>query len=533
MHVGTQAQHGPYGAPVAAHGVSSVLTGRLRYQLGVPAGLARWDVKIWRPDDHPRDPLTGRFVRKPDGQIRYRRRPRHNGHKVSARTQGALSKARAALPRGDAWRSVAGTYVPQERRIDRRLRDERQLLDEYRNELAQAEAELEQEFRRKRTPKYKRDAIRKERLDEPTREVNLQTNFVRHLEELAADPNLTSRTDEGGPRWAEMVPERFDPNYPKDRNGVLIPPPELNRHLDTVLAVGEAIHNDFVDAQGRDPEITRLNGLKADLDGQLHEAKPEDRRALLRQRAGLNRHLAHREQEILLELLSSVRPLGGVRHGKATAATDEDMRRYEGGTKARTDWRSRLRAGERVFPDDWLRRSAGQPLQIGASQRAFHAAALTGGGSVLAMSDRTRDKALYLGGFRDETDEVTVHELGHRMEQTVPGLTALEFAYTRRRSMKGGEVERARQLGDLTGHSGFRDDERALPDEWAHPYAGKTYEFVDGAGMPNDADPASKHWEVFQVGLQDTFGRSDTHYDGVELQHFVLGVLASLDHGQQ
>ncbi|XTZ13906.1 hypothetical protein ACQSSU_20630 [Micromonospora echinospora] len=43
----------------------------------VRVGLARYQVKLWRPEDHPRDPRTGRFIPKPGGPT-WRRR--HGGN---------------------------------------------------------------------------------------------------------------------------------------------------------------------------------------------------------------------------------------------------------------------------------------------------------------------------------------------------------------------------------------------------------------------------------------------------------------------
>lgn len=498
----------------------------------MPAGLARWDVKVWRPEDHPRDPRTGRFVRKPDGQIRYRRRPRRNGHKASAETRDLLSKARKSLPKGAHWAFVTSEFRPPERRVDRRLRDFEAELADAKAKLAAAEAELEAEFKRKRTPKSKRDQIRRERLWQLQINANHAQKTVDYVRELANDPNLATRPDNERNRWGEMLPAQWTPNYGKDRNGVLVPPPELDKHLDTVLKVGEGIHSDYVDAKMRDPEIARLDQMKAGIDQRLRTARIEDRHDLLKQRVNVNRHVAQREQEILVEVLNSVRPVGGVRHAKATAATSEDMRGHDGAYGARTDWRARLAVGERFFPEDWLRASADQPLVVGTSPRAFYSRSLKGGGT-LAMADRTRDSSHYSGAFRDDTDETTVHELGHRMEQIVPGITALEFAYQRRRAMKDGEVEPARRLRDITRHNGYRDNEWSMEDEWAGPYAGKTYEGVAEDGRPLHPDPAKTNWEVFQVGLQDTFGRSNTRYGGVELQWFVLGVLASLETGRK
>lgn len=57
-------------------------------------GRARYQLKLWRPEDHPRDPLTGRFIRNPLGPRRLRLAVPDNVDLVRRRqlTAGGLRK---------------------------------------------------------------------------------------------------------------------------------------------------------------------------------------------------------------------------------------------------------------------------------------------------------------------------------------------------------------------------------------------------------------------------------------------------------
>jgi hypothetical protein len=79
-------------------------------------------------------------------------------------------------------------------------------------------------------------------------------------------------------------------------------------------------------------------------------------------------------------------------------------------------------------------------------------------------------------------------------------------------------LEKLERLDKVYPGSGYAASELTYRDEWAHAYAGKTYE----SGSPDD--PASVSSEVFQVGLQDVFGRGADRHGGIELQRFVLGL---------
>ncbi|MBC9000498.1 hypothetical protein H9X94_00845 [Micromonospora aurantiaca] len=513
-----------------------MLSTRARYQvvapLLTPLGYARYAVKLWRAEDHPRDPRTGRFIPKPGGPKRPRR-PSARNHVASTRAWEAAQRARQALPADEAgWRSAVRKEIrPAERAVDRRVAELEAELAAVRDTLAKRRAELADEFRRKRTPKSKREQIANDRLADEIRDVAMAESQLAWMRGIAENPEELAKPSNRG--LGNMLAAQVEMVYPKDPVGRVLPPEEYHKALDQVLEAGKALHDDFLDAKRRDKEY---NDLQRKLDGELgpeairkaFAAQDPGRHDLMARRNAAQKAQTRREHELLKQLLASVRPFGGVRHKAAPAG--ESSRRVYGAEAARPDWEARLREAEAYFPDDWLSLSAKAELRIASSQRAFHAGGRGHDSSLLAMPVTARDQDVYIGAFRDYTHEVNVHEMGHRMEMMVPGLQELEFTFVRRRSMRGSSLEPLARLKDIVRHSGYDEREVAFPDDWRNPYAGKSYEQigrVNGRPFVQDPDPGARPWEVFQVGLQDTFGRNPRFGDD-ELQHFTLGVLATL-----
>lgn len=273
----------------------------------------------------------------------------------------------------------------------------------------------------------------------------------------------------------------------RDANGAVTASPKVREHLNAVLSAGDAVHGELAQALAGDDVWTAAEA------------------------AGDKVAMRRREQQVLKELLASARPFGGAHH--------QDVSLHSGfaagiavsppGHAAR----EQLAQAEGFFPDSWVEKSARRPLTLASSPRAFYQPRGDGSGMLALPSS----SGPYDGAFATAGDEVTVHELGHRMEQHVPGLTHLEHAYvTSRATDPSGTLEKRKSLRDLYG-GGYDPSEMTLEDQWADAYAGKTY----------DGTPSSS-WEVFQVGLQDTFGRGSRRFGGTGLQHFTLGALAAL-----
>ena len=296
----------------------------------------------------------------------------------------------------------------------------------------------------------------------------------------------------------DIVPPQYASGYPTDAQGNLLPPPELLDHLDRVLDVGHAALADIAAAMHADSEVraARAEVDRTDTSGTQFQA---DQAAV-----------ARAEQRVILTAIAEARDLGG--HEQRIIPSRPVADGLRAGT-ARTV--ADLRVAEQVFPTAWLQAADGRGgLVVNEARRAYFQAAGGGGGRDLIAAHARRPHEHYLGAFENIAQEIAMHELGHRMERAIAGLTYLEFALVRRRATdEHGQLERLVEI--LRG-------EYVLRDRWLRDYAGKIY----GHGS---TDPATVAHEVFQVGLQDVFGREpNLEYGGDELHAFVLGVILLL-----
>lgn len=343
------------------------------------------------------------------------------------------------------------------------------------------------------TPKPKPSAPTKPAAPKPTPKEQAGT-LSTSTRELVEQSRATMPSDRAA--WLDTTLR-----YPRDKNGAKLVPEKLQRHLDTTLSVGKAIRDDAMKRIDKDAILKTLQKERAAIN------------ALDPNHAVLQKKIAQREQVIIREALAEVRPIGNVK--QAVELSDLDIGDATPGTAAGI---AAVRRAETIFPDDWLQTASNRgPLRVGAVDRAFY----SGDWDFIAAPNKDYVPG-YRGAFDSYPDEVMAHELGHRMEQAIPGLTQLEFALVRSRSTKNGVLE------DVTRVYPNRPelaDEVGYEDEWLNPYAGKTY------ATDKMADPASRSAEAFQVGIQDTFGRS--HKSGEfdktsQLQEFVIGVMALL-----
>ncbi|WP_206492319.1 hypothetical protein [Rhodococcus sp. KRD162] len=293
--------------------------------------------------------------------------------------------------------------------------------------------------------------------------------------------------------------------YPTDRNGAKLVPEKLQRHLDSTLSVGRAVRADAITRIAKDTQVKKLLAEEKELVASGGAFTPRRNEIL--------KLVAKREQQIILDTLREIRQIGGVKQPAVVA----DFR-VSSATPGTAEGLASLRRAESIFPADWLRTASAGRLDIGKADRAFYSANYD-----YIAADATDVKPNYRGGFDSYPDEVMAHELGHRMESKIDGITQLEFALLRSRSTKNGVLE---PLSRVYPKDPELADEVGYEDQWKNRYAGKSY--ADDSTM---ADPARRPAEVFQVGLQDTFGRSDINGEfdkSSQLQEFVIGVMALL-----
>lgn len=327
-----------------------------------------------------------------------------------------------------------------------------------------------------------------------------QRNLSDSTRDLIANARTSLPKDRAG--WLDTTLK-----YPTDKNGAKLVPEKLQRHLDTTLDAGKAIQRDTRKLIDKDTTVLKLRAEDKQLTDSAQWLSPR--------RNEIQRDIARREQAIIQSALAEVRDFGGAQQSSVLITT------ATGGLKPGTAAAlAQLRAAEQYFPTDWLVAAAGRgTLRVGVAERAFFRRGTDGDTLAASSFDEVPE---YRGAFKNYPEEVMVHELGHRMEQTIPGLTQLEYALVRSRSTTNGTLEQP--TGIYQGIAGH-EHEIGYEDQWRNKYAGKTY------ATDSQADPAREPAEVFQVGLQDTLGRSDARGEFDEtgqLQAFVLGVLALL-----
>jgi Phage Mu protein F like protein len=121
-----------------------------------------------------------------------------------------------------------------------------------------------------------------------------------------------------------------------------------------------------------------------------------------------------------------------------------------------------------------------------------------------------------------------IHEFGHRMEYSVPGLSELEAAFYERRT-RGWELAPLRDMDPKKGGStSYGSREMAREDEFADVYMGKDYGAGYGGGL-------NKGWELFTMGAQTFLSPRHAFGDVAwgrridpDFRRWFLGVVASL-----
>jgi hypothetical protein len=212
---------------------------------------------------------------------------------------------------------------------------------------------------------------------------------------------------------------------------------------------------------------------------------------------------AQARAESRLEALAAIRTMGSpdalkVTVGELRDLTADDIEHYR-------------QFASKHYPADWLAKT--QPLTVGQ---------FSGRGDY----DHTNAR-VNLGvksgssGYAGLYGAVTLHEVGHHMEQQIDGLLLAEWMYHYQRTAKGEigrrQREKLQRLKDITGNTAFTDSEVSYPDEFASPYAGKVY----GSG---GADQTA--WELFTMGIESLFAGSQ--YLDDDYEEWILGTMARL-----
>jgi hypothetical protein len=377
----------------------------------------------------------------------------------------------------------------------------RDALERHRRQLAAMDRQLEGirgDWERaladlRANPRWQRDTPARKAAE--TRSINISYRSA-----IAAVEDNRKQLADSIAETEQRVADIGDPQpqlrpYPTAADLLTKTAPEAWRtHLDEVLTVGSMVNIELDLRIANDPEWRNAKGRTDFGDYQ-----------------GL-RDMRRREQQLLVSLLSTVRPFGTAHHDAAVPVEADN-----GNLLRRNDlWREHLTIAESCYPDDWINASAAQPMQVGSARRAFY----DPNSKTIAFDSA---ESYTTGAFASGAHQTAVHELAHRMESVIPGLTNLEFALMRKRTTDDtGRVEIPRKLSELTRVGAYADYEVAYPDEWSDPYVGKSYERIR-----ND-DPGTLPWEIMSMGMEGVFGRSADQVADAELSAFVIGALLTL-----
>lgn len=191
--------------------------------------------------------------------------------------------------------------------------------------------------------------------------------------------------------------------------------------------------------------------------------------------------------EMALKVLREIRNFGSKQEHKWTPNTPAEVRQA-------------VKEASKYLPTDWLRRSFERAEEAGfegiITKRGYYWDRGWTTPSVIALSDRGGERAGMVG--------CALHELGHRMEYTVPRIVEMERLFYQRRTA-GEEPE---WLGP-----GYEEHELTRRDRFVDPYMGKEY---------------GSAYEILTMGLEGLFfGTCDLSKDP-EFEAFILGVLATL-----
>lgn len=353
----------------------------------------------------------------------------------------------------------------------------------------------------------------------------------------------------------------------KKRREVVAPTDDMQRHLDDVLDLGKKVDDELslrvkarIDEVGRDYQKTIIGkeiseakvrletatasrvGFYADIEASLEatyrkrfnyddadilaakstQAWRDEVERLAQSNANVLKARQKREND-LIDLIKSLEARLDDEITPGSLAYDtiqreevrkliREIRAVGGGTKPSFQGSKPvaniLKEAFDEYPDDWVNTfSENYPvLDVRKVQRGFWNSGYSTP-RLRISTNPTRIKDLP-DGF-----DTALHEIGHGMEDSVPGLKELEYVFYHRRAQADGynynSWSNGREFGSV--------------DDWRQPYTGRDY----GAGISN--------YEIFTTGVESLLGGEGYFGDvlknqtvDVEFRRFILGVLIGL-----
>lgn len=218
------------------------------------------------------------------------------------------------------------------------------------------------------------------------------------------------------------------------------------------------------------------------------------------------------KKEVIKDVLSKIRPIG--------PKDKKDVQQWSKGSK--TEAKNAVEKVREYLPTSWLEHSNADEMKAKTSRRGYYMEATLkdyeARGYTLDQLKKWK-KADYIHGqislsgvYREDGSggmlRCAFHEMGHRMEDMVPGIKKLEKQFYDRRT--AGEDLR------WLGH-GYKKTEKTRFDQFLSPYMGKDY-----------GNKETSFYELLSMGLESVYSGSYDLKKDVDFANFIYGIIAAL-----
>lgn len=257
--------------------------------------------------------------------------------------------------------------------------------------------------------------------------------------------------------------------------------------------------------------LKELNTMEVQ-DGPTYEATLAKYHATAEERDALEKKMYGKRREIVKEVLSEVRPIG--------PKDTKDAQLWAKGSKVEA--RKAVEKVREYLPTSWLEKSNAEELKAKASKRGYYMEATLkdyeARGYTLDQlkkwkkADLINGQISLSGVYREDGSggmlRCAFHEMGHRMEDMVPGIKKLEKQFYDRRT--AGEDLR------WLGH-GYKRTEVTRFDQFLSPYMGKDY-----------GNKETSFYELLSMGIESVFADSYNLKTDADYANFIYGILAAI-----
>lgn len=335
----------------------------------------------------------------------------------------------------------------------------------------------------------------------PNRSIQGRVDELRDIGRRIEDEANRRYRDEGHERKSEEAIEAEEENRER-----------IRQMFDDRTKLYETIEREILDEFPDDDPDTRDRMIRRDeryvaLKERIERAQAEQLRLL---RENERRYDPLRVMaDLRRQILSEIRDFGGTfdRRERSFSGGQRNLWAKEGYRNVNDPhWYEVADEQAAFLPSQWIERSNNRGGFNVSDRRRGH---YSDGVPMVATS----------GSSPEDLSSTMLHELGHRMEYSVPELRmwAWSFNWMRQEASHRNGTWRREKLAVLRPGLSYESHEVAEPDDYVNPYTGRDY----------GSDPLSST-EILTMGLQGVF-----HGDPIDDDHrdFVLGLLAAVRFG--